>query len=98
MVLGFLSAIPWLRSSRASATIKLQESEITARDSAIDRFHSELVELEERCREREADLERRHTTEIGKLTGRLDAMTPVFAAQVAKLLYEEGVRAGSVPT
>lgn len=93
--------IPAIRTQRAKGTIDLQAAQITAYEKAITDMqgtHSkEIRELEDRCRQREHEMERRHMKEIGELRGRIDAMTPEFAgslaSQIADNLRKDGIRA-----
>jgi hypothetical protein len=77
-------AWPVLRSKQTSATIELLRSELTVEKDA-------RLAQEQRCAERMAEQDRRHSTAIAELRGQVSAMTPEFARTLAGLLKEEGV-------
>lgn len=98
-IVTLVAAVPYIGRGRAIATIKLQASEITARDEAIIHrdqviggLRTEIVDSERRCDEKLHEQDRRHTAEIAELRGRLDATTPEFARSIAAYLRDEGVR------
>jgi hypothetical protein len=95
------AGIPATRALRAKATIDLQAAELTAYKEAMSaqeqRFHQSLTDLEERCKSREQEQERRHTKEIAELRGQVEKLAPQFARTLATLvaaaLREEGISA-----
>lgn len=105
-LMTYVAAGPIGRNLRAKATIDLQGAEIEARDAIVerlraerkdelDRFRVDLAAMEDRCREREAEADRRHTGAIAELRGQLHAQTPEFArllaGHVAEALRTEGI-------
>lgn len=75
---------PFLRAKSAKSTLELQQAEITARDSALERIRADMAEQERRCTVTLQEQDRRHTSEIGELRGQLTVVTASFAETIAR--------------
>lgn len=64
----------------------------TLLDRALVQTRRELEESEARCREDMATIAAKHDVDMAGLRGRIDAMTPVFAQDIATALAALGKR------
>lgn len=76
VVLLLGAAWPVFRSKNTSATIELLRSELE-----VEKEAREAQGL--RCQEELAEQDKRHAVAIAELRGKVEAMTPVFASQIA---------------
>lgn len=74
---------PFTRNKTMAETNKVLEAALSAREVALQVERDERREGEKRAASREADIRKECREEIAQLHGRIDALTPAFAREMA---------------